>query len=256
MSRIEEVFKKSSGRLLNVYFTAGFPNLDTTISNLRALEEGGADLVEIGMPYSDPLADGTTIQYSSSKAIKNGMSIEKLFEQLSGVRDHLSLPILLMGYLNPIMQFGPEKFCEECERCGVDGLIIPDLPIELYDSDYKSLFQDHGLDFVFLITPETPEERIRMIDDRATGFIYMVSSSSTTGSTGELTDSQLSYFKRINDMKLKNPRMIGFGISDNQSFIQATDYADGAIVGSAFIKHLDNDDSKESIVKFVKDIKG
>ncbi len=255
MTRINQAFDQATKPLLNVYFTAGYPELESTISVLKSLEAAGADLVELGMPYSDPLADGETIQQSSSVTLANGMSIEKLFEQLAGARTEISIPIILMGYLNPIMQFGTERFCEKCKEVGVDGLIIPDLPMELFDDEFQPIFDKHGLDFVFLITPETPEARIREIDKRSTGFIYMVSSSSTTGGTGGLTTAQLDYFKRIKEMKLENRRMIGFGISDQKSFDQATEFAEGAIVGSAFIKQLGKDASSEAIKTFIQNIR-
>ncbi len=255
MSRIKQTFEQAIGPLLNVYFTAGYPKLESTIPTLKALQEGGVDLIELGMPYSDPLADGETIQESSSVALKNGMSIDKLFSQLEDATADLNVPVLLMGYLNPIMQFGAEKFCQKCQQVGVDGLIIPDLPMELFDAEFGSLFKKYELDFVFLITPETPEARIQEIDQRTTGFIYMVSSSSTTGKTSGLSPEQLAYFERIQQMKLKNPRMIGFGISDAESFRQATQFAEGAIIGSAFIKQLGKDASAEAIKQFVKNIK-
>ncbi len=255
MNRITQAFDQATKPLLNVYFTAGYPELESTISVLKSLEAAGTDLVELGMPYSDPLADGETIQQSSSVALANGMSIEKLFEQLADARNEISIPIILMGYLNPIMQFGAERFCEKCKEVGVDGLIIPDMPQELFDDEFQPIFEKNGLDFIFLITPETPEARIREIDQRSTGFIYMVSSSSTTGGTGGLTTAQLDYFKRIKEMKLKNRRMIGFGISDQKSFDQATEFAEGAIVGSAFIKQLGTDASSEAIKTFIQNIR-
>ncbi|MEQ9229214.1 MAG: tryptophan synthase subunit alpha [Cyclobacteriaceae bacterium] len=255
MTRITQAFDQATKPLLNVYFTAGYPELESTISVLKSLEAAGTDLVELGMPYSDPLADGEMIQQSSSVALANGMSIEKLFEQLAVARTEISIPIILMGYLNPIMQFGAELFCEKCKEVGVDGRIIPDLPMELFDDEFQPIFDKHGLDFVFLITPETPEARIREIDKRSTGFIYMVSSSSTTGGTGGLTAAQLDYFQRIKEMKLQNRRMIGFGISDQKSFDQATEFAEGAIVGSAFIKQLGTDASSEAIKTFIQNIR-
>ena len=241
--------------MLSVYFTAGFPERGSTISVLKALEGAGVDLVEIGMPYSDPLADGPTIQQSSLKALENGMSIEVLFEQLEDVRKEVQLPIILMGYLNPILQFGMEAFCQRCAEVGIDGLIIPDLPIELFDSEFSVLAKQYNLDFICLITPETKKDRIREVDQRSTGFIYMVSSSSTTGSTGELSEEQLNYFKRIERMKLSNQRMIGFGISDHRTFQQAINHADGAIVGSAFIKQLEKDSSHVGITNFIQKIR-
>ena len=255
MTRIKQAFDQADHPLLNVYFTAGFPESGSTIPVLKALERAGVDLVEIGMPYSDPLADGPTIQQSSLKALENGMSIEVLFEQLEDVRKEVQLPIILMGYLNPIMQFGMERFCQRCAEAGIDGLIIPDLPMELFDSEFLDLAKQYNLDFIFLITPETKDERIKEIDKRSTGFIYMVSSSSTTGSTGELSEEQMNYFKRIEAMNLGNKRMIGFGISDNQTFLQATSHADGAIVGSAFIKQLEKDSSQVGVTDFIKKIR-
>lgn len=256
MSRIREVFNSAEGPLLNVYFTAGYPELGSTIQVLKALQRSGADLVELGMPYSDPLADGETIQESSSRALANGMSIEKLFEQLTEIKGQIEMPVMLMGYLNPIMQYGAEDFCSKCHEVGVDGLIIPDLPMELYETEYEDLFKKYHLDFVFLITPETSESRVREVDERATGFIYMVSSSSTTGKTGDLSQAQIDYFRRTDNMGLKNPRMIGFGISDKKSFDQACAYSNGAIVGSAFIKQLASDASDQAIDRFIKNIKG
>jgi len=255
MTRIKQAFDQADHPLLSVYFTAGFPERGSTISVLKALEGAGVDLVEIGMPYSDPLADGPTIQQSSLKALENGMSIEVLFEQLEDVRKEVQLPIILMGYLNPILQFGMEAFCQRCAEVGIDGLIIPDLPIELFDSEFSVLAKQYNLDFICLITPETKKDRIREVDQRSTGFIYMVSSSSTTGSTGELSEEQLNYFKRIERMKLSNQRMIGFGISDHRTFQQAINHADGAIVGSAFIKQLEKDSSHVGITNFIQKIR-
>ena len=255
MNRIKNVFNEATDSLLNIYFTAGYPEPDSTIAVIKALQSAGADLIELGIPYSDPLADGLTIQESSSLALANGMCIERLFEQLGDFRSEVWLPVLLMGYLNPIMQYGVNNFCAKCTEVGIDGLIIPDLPLEMYEDQYQKLFETYGLDFVFLIAPETSEERIRKIDEHTTGFIYMVSSSSTTGKTQELSESQIEYFKRIRDMNLKNPRLIGFGISDKKSFDKVTEYADGAIVGSAFIKQLARDSSHDAILNFIKKIK-
>lgn len=256
MRRINKAFINAKSPLLNIYFTAGFPELDDTVRIIKVLQDSGVDIIEIGIPYSDPIADGETIQASSAKALENGMSIPKLFNQLENIRSYVDVPIVLMGYLNPIMQYGVESFCKACQEVGIDGLIIPDLPMELFDSDYRKIFRDHGLDFIFLITPETPPERARMIDERSTGFIYMVSASSTTGKTGALTDLQLQYFQRIKAMELSNPLMVGFGISDHKTFTQSTAYAEGAIVGSAFIKQLQVDSSSAAISKFIERIKG
>jgi tryptophan synthase alpha chain len=256
MNRIELDLAATNHPVLNVYFTAGYPELNSTRKVLRALKEAGADMVEIGMPYSDPLADGTTIQESSALALKNGMTMDLLFEQLEGMRLEVDLPVILMGYLNPVMQYGIEEFCLQCREVGVDGLIIPDLPMELFDEEYASIFKKFSLDFIFLITPETDEERIRALDTRSTGFLYMVSSSATTGATGGLSEEQLDYFERVQKMGLRNKRLIGFGISDRVSFQAATAHADGAIIGSAFIKQLGKDPSEEGITKFIQGIKG
>ena len=256
MNRIELDLAASTHPVLNVYFTAGYPELKSTRKILRALNESGADMVEIGMPYSDPLADGTTIQESSAVALKNGMTMDVLFEQLEGMRLEIDMPVILMGYLNPVMQYGLEEFCLQCREVGVDGLIIPDLPMELFDEEYSAVFKKFSLDFIFLITPETDEERIRALDARSTGFLYMVSSSATTGATGSLSQEQLNYFERVKNMGLKNKRLIGFGISDKASFEAATAHSDGAIIGSAFIKQLSKDPSDSGIKEFINSIKG
>lgn len=249
------MFAEANAPLLNIYFTAGFPHLEDTGRILKALQDGGADMVEIGMPYSDPLADGEIIQKSSSVALQNGMTIEKLFEQLENIRSEVDIPLVLMGYLNPVMQYGVKAFCQKCQQVGIDGLIIPDLPMELFDSEFKGIFQEAELDFVFLVTPETSDERISEIDKRSTGFIYLVSSSSTTGKTIGFGEEQLSYFERIKSMNLKNKTMVGFGISNRETFIQACETADGAIIGSAFIKQLAKDSSEEGIRLFIQEIK-
>ncbi|MCL4131910.1 UNVERIFIED_CONTAM: hypothetical protein GTU68_035621, partial [Idotea baltica] len=225
-------------KLLSIYFTAGYPKLNDTTAIIQNLEENGVDMIEIGLPFSDPLADGPTIQASSTQALKNGITTEVLFNQLKDIRKTVSIPLIIMGYFNPILQYGVEAFCKKCEEIGIDGLIIPDLPIEVYNVDYKSIFEKHGLINVFLITPQTSKTRIQFIDSISDGFIYVVSSASVTGSSSGFGDSQMNYFKRIADMNLKNPQIIGFGINNNQTFIQATAYSKGAIIGSAFIKHL------------------
>lgn len=254
-NRIDVAFQSKEGGLLTIYFTAGYPNLDDTVRIASALEEAGADIIEIGLPYSDPIADGPTIQESSTQALKNGMSIMVLFEQLKTLRDHVTIPVLLMGYLNPVIQFGVETFCEKCNEVGVDGLILPDLPIDEYAEIYKPIFDKHGLHNVFLVSPQTSETRIRMIDEKSTGFIYLVSSSSITGAKQGMTDEQVSYFKRIESMDLKSKKMIGFGISSHDSYKTACEYSDGAIIGSAFIRELKNDPSDQNIHEFVKRIK-
>ncbi len=239
MNRINKKLQKE-GKLLSIYFSAGFPNLDDAVTIIQNLEKSGVDMIEIGLPFSDPLADGPTIQASSTKALKNGMSSELLFTQLKDIRKTVSIPLIIMGYFNPILQYGVEAFCKKCKEIGIDGLIIPDLPVDVYNEYYKSTFQKNELINVFLITPQTSNERIRFIDNISEGFIYMVSSASVTGSSSGFGEEQTEYFKRIADMKLKNQQIVGFGISDNKSFKQATNYAKGAIIGSAFIKHLES----------------
>lgn len=225
-------------KLLSIYFTAGYPSLNDTVSVIEGLEKSGVDMIEIGLPFSDPLADGPTIQESSTKALKNGMTTEVLFDQLKDIRKTVSIPLIIMGYFNPMLQYGVEAFCQKCQEIGIDGLIIPDLPVDVYNEEYKSIFEKHGLVNVFLITPQTSDERIRFIDSVSSGFIYMVSSASVTGAKSGFGDEQTQYFDRIAAMKLKNPQIVGFGISNNETFTAATEKAKGAIIGSAFIKHL------------------
>ena len=238
MNRIDQTFKGNK-KLLSIYFSAGHPSLEDTVPILKALEASGIDMVEIGLPFSDPLADGPTIQESSTQALKNGMTTEKLFNQLKNIRSHVDIPLVLMGYFNPIMQFGIERFCERCSEIGIDGLIIPDLPVGLYNEHYKSIFQKHGLYNMFLITPQTSDERIRYIDQVSDGFIYMVSSASVTGAKSTFGDTQSDYFKRISSMNLKTPQVVGFGISNSDTYQLATQWSRGAIIGSAFIKFLE-----------------
>ena len=255
-NRINELFAQKSERLLNVYFTAGFPNLNDTLPVLRGLQAAGVDIVEIGMPYSDPVADGETIQQSNGKALDNGMSLKTLFSQLEGCRAEISIPILLMGYINPVLQFGVENFCRKCQEVGVDGVILPDLPLDLFLAEYAETFREYGILNVNLITPQTSEARIRHIDAESDGFIYMVSSASITGSVKGVSDSMRAYFERIQAMNLRNPRLIGFGINNHETFDTASRYANGAIVGSAFIRHLqENGTSPESIRAFVQTIR-
>ena len=238
-NRIQKLFFEKNKNILNIYCTAGFPELDDTVKVLSSLQKNGADMVEIGMPYSDPLADGPVIQQSSAIALQNGMTIEKLLTQLKNCRKDFHLPLILMGYLNPVMQYGIEKFCKQAKEVGVDGVILPDLPIYEYENEYKRYFDENDLEFIFLITPETSEERIKKIDSITKGFIYAVSSSSTTGNN-KVIDQQEDYFKRLQEMNLKNPILIGFGIKDKQTFTAACKYANGAIIGSAYIKALQN----------------
>lgn len=256
-NRIISLFKRKDKNIRSIYFTAGYPGLNDTLAIIAELEKNGADLIEIGMPFSDPVADGPVIQQSSEIALKNGMTISLLFEQLKDIRKQVSVPLILMGYLNPVMQYGIEEFCLKCREIGIDGTIIPDLPLEIYEADYKEIFEQNFLSNIFLVTPQTPEERIRKIDTLSTGFIYLVSSSSTTGAKGSVNDEQIAYFGRIHKMNLHSKQLIGFGISDKASFDRATDYANGAIIGSAFIKALDGEGSIESKVstfmqKFLK----
>ncbi len=247
MNRINKLFQQKKKNILSIYFTAGFPHLNNTGEILNALQKHGADLIEIGIPYSDPLADGPVIQQSSMTALQNGMSIKVLFEQLNKFRDSplgangstRDIPLILMGYLNPVLQFGVEKFCENAKACGIDGIILPDLPIYEYENEYKSIFEKYDLNFIFLITPETSVDRIRKIDALSTGFIYAVSSSSITGSDKNM-NAQQGYFKRLAEMGLKNEVLIGFGIKDNDTFTTACKYAAGAIIGTAYIRVIEN----------------
>lgn len=244
MSRIRELFERRKHNILNVYFTAGFPALNSTVPVMEALQDAGADMIELGMPYSDPLADGPVIQSSSTIALANGMTIRKLFDQLKNFRDTIRLPVLLMGYMNPIMQYGFENFCCDAAAAGIDGLILPDLPMFEFEKEFGALIRKYQLDFVFLVTPETNEERIRQLDEHSSGFLYAVSSSSTTGNLAVLANQE-KYFKKLQFMGLKNPVLIGFGIKDKSSFSKACSFASGAIIGTAFIKILENASERE-----------
>jgi tryptophan synthase alpha chain len=252
MNRIEKLFQEKKSRILNVYCTAGFPAAGSTIEVLRALQKSGADMVEIGMPYSDPLADGPVIQASSARAIQNGMTMNKLFSELRNFRKEINVPVILMGYMNPVLQYGFEKFCATAAEVGVDGLILPDLPMYEYETEFGEIINKYGLKFIFLVTPETSEERIRMLDKLSSGFLYAVSSSSTTGKDKSM-DDQTGYFKKLKSMKLQNPVLIGFGIKDKKTFDTACEYANGAIIGTAFIKALETNGSIESTTKIFID---
>ncbi|WP_298899989.1 tryptophan synthase subunit alpha [uncultured Psychroserpens sp.] len=252
MNRINQKLQEDK-KLLSIYFSAGYPSLNDTVSIIENLEKSGVDMIEIGLPFSDPLADGPTIQASSTEALKNGMTTNVLFDQLKDIRKTVSIPLIVMGYFNPMLQYGVEAFCKKCQDIGIDGLIIPDLPVDVYNDQYKAIFETYGLINVFLITPQTSVERINFIDSISNGFIYMVSSASVTGSSSGFGDEQTAYFKRIANMKLKNPQIVGFGISNNETFTQATQYAKGAIIGSAFIKHLSNQ-GVNAITNFVNSI--
>ena len=252
MNRIKRKLKENK-KLLSIYFSAGFPKLDDTVEIIKELEKNNVDFIEIGLPFSDPLADGPTIQDSSSKALKNGMNTNYLFNQLANIRNSVKIPLIIMGYFNPILQYGVEKFCKKCEEVGIDGCIIPDLPVQIFHKNYKKIFDKYGLINIFLITPQTTENRIKYIDEVSDGFIYLVSSSSTTGGITGFGNEQLNYFKRISRMNLKNPLITGFGISDKKSFNEATSYSNGGIIGSAFIKHLKTKGISK-IDEFVKSI--
>ena len=254
MNRINKVLKEKKD-ILSIYFTAGYPNIDDTIEIIKQLDRSKVDMIEIGLPFSDPLADGPTIQESSTKALKNGMNTSRLFEQLKNIRTITDIPIIIMGYFNPILQYGVENFCEDCKKSGVDGLIIPDLPMDVYLKQYQEIFKKQNLLNMFLITPQTSNERIRLIDKISNGFIYIVSSSSITGSEKSYGEEQKIYFKRINDLKLKSSLLIGFGISDNNNFKEAINHSQGAIIGSAFIKHIAQN-GVYKILDFINKIRG
>ena len=253
MNRIDKTLKENDN-ILSIYFTAGYPHLKSTTEIIKNLVSAGTDMIEIGLPFSDPLADGETIQMSSKIALDNGMSTKILFDQLKGIRNHVNIPLIIMGYFNPIFQFGVEEFCKKCYEIGIDGLIIPDLPIDIYLTKYKPIFEKNQLQNIFLITPQTSDERIEYIDKNSAGFIYVVSSSSITGSTNKFNENSLNYFRRLENMRLSTPKIIGFGISNNENFSIASKYSKGCIVGSAFIKYLQNN-GINSIKMFVDEIK-
>ncbi len=254
MNRINKVLNNKSD-ILSIYFTAGFPNLSDTTTIIKNLDNCSVDMIEIGLPFSDPLADGPTIQNSSNIALSNGMTTKKLFEQLKGLRKETDIPLIIMGYFNPIMQYGIESFCKDCELAGIDGLIIPDLPAEIYSNDYKTIFEKYNLLNMFLITPQTSDERIKFIDKISSGFIYMVSSFSITGAVNSFEKEQKEYFDRINKMDLKSSLLIGFGISNKETFKDAINHSQGAIIGSAFIKFI-SEKGVNKISNFIRKIKG
>ena len=259
MNRIQSKLRESntpngkSKKILSIYFTAGYPNLDDTGAIIEKLEESGVEMIEVGMPFSDPLADGPTIQQSSTKALENGMTTELLFSQLENIRENVTIPLVIMGYFNPILQYGVEKFCKKCSEIGIDGLIIPDLPVDVYQQDYETTFKKYNLINVFLITPQTSYERIKFIDSISDGFIYVVSSASTTGVKNTFGKEQTEYFNKISDMNLNTPQIVGFGISNKDTFNQATRNSRGAIIGSAFVKFLGSN-SIENIPTFIQNI--
>lgn len=253
--RLKTLFEKKKSNILSVYFTAGYPEIDDTLKIVKNLDAAGVDLIEIGMPFSDPLADGPVIQESSQKAIQNGMTLKLLFERLADLRVHTQIPAVLMGYLNPVMQYGDEAFLSKCAEVGIDGLILPDLPLEIYNQDWKVLTKKFDISNIFLITPQSSEERIKAIDNASNGFVYVVSSNSITGANQKF-DRQAEYYNSIKQMNLKNPTLIGFGIYDSETFKEACQYSNGVIIGSAFIRHITAEGiSKESIHEFVKNIR-
>lgn len=255
MSRIKDLFQKKTKRVLNVYCTAGYPQLNSTIEVIRALQENGADIIELGMPYSDPLADGPVIQQSSSIALANGMTIKKLFEQLKDLRKEISIPVVLMGYMNPVLQYGFEKFCADAATVGIDGLILPDLPEHEFETEYGPIVKKHGLDFIFLVTPETSDQRLKELDKLSSGFLYAVSSSSTTGADKNMADVK-TYLQKLKGLGLKNPVLVGFGIKDRSTFETACANANGAIIGTAYIKALAEPGNVTDITrKFLESIK-
>lgn len=253
MNRINQKLQEKEN-ILSIYFSAGYPNLNDTSGIIEQLEMSGVDLIEIGLPFSDPLADGPTIQNSATVALKNGMSSQLLFKQIKDIRKTVQIPLIIMGYFNPIIQYGVEAFCQKCAEVGIDGLIIPDLPLEVYIEEYKALFEKYGLINVLLITPQTSDERIRLINSVSEGFIYTVSSASVTGSSTGFGTKQEDYFKRIQNMNLRSPQLIGFGIHDKVTFNKASEFAKGGIIGSAFIKQLSNK-GVAGIADFVKSIR-
>jgi tryptophan synthase alpha chain len=256
MNRIDKLFKEKKTNILSVYFTAGYPELDSTVTIIKALEASGADMIEIGMPFSDPMADGPVIQNSNQKALRNGMTLKVLFDQLENIRNEVKIPLLLMGYLNPVLQFGMEDFCKRSVETGIDGVILPDLPPLYYLKEHKAIFDKYNLYNILLISPQSTPERIREIDRISKGFVYMVSSSAVTGTRGNFQDDQLLYFTRVNKMTLTNPRLIGFGISNHETFIRSAKYANGGIIGSAFVKALgSNRDMLRNINEFIQGIR-
>ena len=255
-NRIKTLFETKKKDILSVYFCAGYPSVDPTAEVIRTLEENGVDMLEIGIPFSDPMADGPVIQTAATQALRNGMSLRKLFSQLQDIRKSVEIPLLLMGYLNPVMQYGFERFCRSCTDSGIDGCIIPDLPLADYLNEFKPVAEKYGIKVIMLITPETSDERIRFIDEHTDGFIYMVSSAATTGAQQSFDEQKQAYFRRINAMSLRNPRMIGFGISNRETFRSACENASGAIVGSKFVTLMGETRSPETSVRKLKEALG
>lgn len=255
MSGLTNLLETKENRLCSVYFSSGFPKLDDTVEIIQSLDKNGIDFIEVGLPYSDPMADGETIQYTSSVALQNGINLDIIFDQLKKVKGTITTPLVLMGYLNQVLKYGEEKFCELCQECGVETVILPDLPMIEYENHYKALFAKYGISNVFLITPQTSDDRIRKIDEMTDAFIYVVASSSITGAKGEISQSQVDYFNRIKAMGLKSKLIVGFGISNKSTFDTACEYMNGAIIGSAFVNFL-KDKGVDKIDEFVKGIIG
>jgi len=255
MNRFTNFFE-SREKVLSIYFTAGYPRLDDTLPILHALQEAGVDFIEIGIPFSDPLADGPTIQQSGNQALQNGMTLKYLFNQLEGARETITVPLVLMGYLNTVLRFGMERFLQRCVDVGIDGVIIPDLPFEHFNDKYRLLFEAYNVSNIFLITPQTPATRVQMLDEASTAFLYMVSSAAVTGATSGLNQFKLDYFERVAAMNLKTPRVVGFGISDNASYRQACSFASGVIIGSSYIREIaTSTDFTTDTKRFVNNIK-
>ncbi len=254
-NRLTKLFDEKQKNLFNIYFTAGFPSLNDTATIIKEIEKAGADLIEVGIPYSDPLADGPTIQDSGTTALHNGMTLKLLFEQIADARKECSIPLILMGYFNQMMQYGVENFVKKCAEVGVDGLIIPDIPPEVYEAEYQKLFEEHNIGFSFLVTPQTDDERIKKLDNLSSSFLYIVSSSSITGAKTGISSQQIEYFKKISSGIITSPKLIGFGISDNETFTSACSYAEGAIIGSAFIKMLKSE-GIAGIKNYIQSVRG
>lgn len=254
MNKLQKLFREKKNDILSIYFTAGYPKLETTNNIIKGLEKSGVDFIEVGMPFSDPMADGPTIQDSSEKALANGMNLDIYFEQLKAIKSDVSLPLIAMGYVNQMMRYGDDKFLTACVESGVSGLILPDLPLNVFEKEYKVKFQTYGLSNIFLVTPQTSNERIKEIDAISDAFIYVVSSAATTGSKSNINSSQIEYFERLKNMNLKNPLVIGFGISNKETFSQACKHASGAIIGSAFVKAISENTEESTISKFISEI--
>ncbi|MDO3693736.1 tryptophan synthase subunit alpha [Wenyingzhuangia sp. chi5] len=255
MSKINQLFKEKPNRLCSVYFTSGYPNLNDTATVIKGLEAAGVDFLEVGLPYSDPMADGPTIQESSSIALKNGINLDLIFNQLDEIKDEINIPLVAMGYFNQVVRYGAERFCKKCQSVGIETLVLPDMPMIEYENTYKAMFAEYGLSNVFLITPQTSEERIKKIDEMTDAFIYVVASSSITGAKGTISDKQIAYFNRIKSYNLKSTLIAGFGISSKDTFDTVCNHVNGAIIGSAFVKYVGTN-GVDHIDAFVKDIIG